>query len=71
MVFFNITRFLRFFCVVLRSTDIVFLGVSAGIFFPIIRLIGSITNKKIIVNIDGVEWRRDKYSKTKKVFKII
>jgi glycosyltransferase involved in cell wall biosynthesis len=42
------------------ADTIVLLGVSAGIFVPFIRLIG---RAKIIVNIDGMEWRRDKWPK--------
>ncbi|MFN0275038.1 MAG: DUF1972 domain-containing protein [Chitinophagales bacterium] len=34
------------------------LGVSGAILFPVLRLF---TNKKLIVNIDGIEWRRDKW----------
>lgn len=36
------------------------LGVSGGLFTPIVRLF---SNKKIIVNIDGLEWRRAKWNK--------
>lgn len=36
------------------------LGVSGGIVLPFIKLF---TNKKIIVNIDGLEWRRPKWGK--------
>ncbi len=35
------------------------LGVSGGLFLPLVRLF---TNKRIIVNIDGLEWRRAKWS---------
>lgn len=35
------------------------LGVSGGVFIPFIRLF---SKKKVIVNIDGLEWRRDKWS---------
>jgi hypothetical protein len=41
---------------------IVVLGVSAGPFFIAMRCIAYIFNKKLIVNVDGVEWRRNKYS---------
>ncbi len=34
------------------------LGVSGGIIIPFVRLF---TNRKIIVNIDGMEWRREKW----------
>jgi len=36
------------------------LGVSGGLFIPFIKFF---TNKKIIVNIDGLEWRRQKWGK--------
>lgn len=39
---------------------IIILGVSAGIFVPFIKIF---TNAKIIVNIDGLEWRRAKWNK--------
>jgi glycosyltransferase involved in cell wall biosynthesis len=41
------------------------LGVSAGIFFPLFKWF---TNKKIIVNIDGLEWRRPKWHWMAKAF---
>jgi len=41
------------------------LGVSGCIFLPVVRLF---SNKKIIVNIDGLEWRRDKWSSWIKKF---
>ena len=44
---------------------LVVLGVSGGIFVPVIKLV---TRKKVIVNIDGLEWRRDKWSKPVKKF---
>ena len=44
---------------------LIILGVSGGIFIPIVRLF---KNKKVIVNIDGLEWRRDKWSKPVKEF---
>jgi len=44
---------------------IIVLGVSAGIFIPLIRLF---TKAKIIVNIDGLEWRRNKWSKNTQRF---
>lgn len=41
------------------------LGVSGGIFVPVIRLF---TRKKVIINIDGLEWRRQKWGKWIKKF---
>jgi glycosyltransferase involved in cell wall biosynthesis len=42
------------------SQVLLVLGVSAGIFFPLIK---KISDKPIIVNIDGLEWRRSKWNK--------
>lgn len=58
---------LAFFAVFLRSTHIVVLGVSGGVWFPLFRLLCSIFNKELLVNIDGVEWRRTKFSRWKRV----
>jgi glycosyltransferase involved in cell wall biosynthesis len=44
---------------------IIVLGVSAGIFIPLLRLF---TRAKIIVNIDGLEWRRNKWNTYAKRF---
>ena len=44
---------------------LIVLGVSGGLIFPFVRLF---TNKKIIVNIDGLEWRRNKWNKWVKKF---
>lgn len=41
------------------------LGVSGALFIPVLKLI---SNKKIIVNIDGQEWKRDKWNKYAKWF---
>lgn len=50
----------------IRFADvIVVLGVSGCIFLPVIKLI---SNKKIIVNIDGLEWRRAKWGRFAKWF---
>ena len=54
-----------------KADVIVVLGVSAGIFFPIFRLLCALGRKKLIVNVDGVEWRRDKFSTAKKIFLLI
>lgn len=44
-----------------RSTDVVLiLGVSGCIILPVVKLF---SNKKIVVNIDGLEHRRDKWGK--------
>ena len=44
---------------------ILILGVSGCIFLPVLRLL---FRKKIIVNIDGLEWQRDKWSRFGKSF---
>lgn len=44
---------------------IVVLGVSGGVFFPFFKLL---CNKKLIVNIDGLEWKRDKWKGFAKFF---
>jgi glycosyltransferase involved in cell wall biosynthesis len=47
---------------VARVADYVLvLGVSGGIFFPIFRLVCALTGGRLLVNIDGVEWRRPKF----------
>ncbi len=44
----------------LRKTDtLLILGVSGCIFLPLIKLV---SNKRIIVNIDGMEWKRAKWN---------
>lgn len=58
--------FVAFFSVIFRSTHVVILGVSGGPWFPIFRLISSLAGKKLIVNVDGVEWKRGKFSGWKK-----
>lgn len=40
------------------SDVLMVLGVSGGILFPFVR---RFTNKKLIVSIDGIEWKRDKW----------
>jgi hypothetical protein len=44
----------------LRSDVMLILGVSGSIFLPFIRLL---YRGKIITNIDGIEWKRDKWNK--------
>ncbi len=50
---------------VLYADILLIFGVSGGLFIPIIRLF---TSKKIIVNIDGCEWKRSKWNKFAKAF---
>jgi glycosyltransferase involved in cell wall biosynthesis len=47
-----------FFAVVWRTDTVVVLGVSGGIWFPLMRLVCNLLRVRLIVNIDGVEWRR-------------
>lgn len=50
----------------IRNYDVLLiLGVSGCLFLPILKLF---TNKKIIVNIDGLEWKRAKWNKYAKTF---
>lgn len=48
-----------------RPKVVVILGVSGCVFLPIYRLLSS---SKIIVNVDGIEWKRDKWSGFAKSF---
>jgi len=50
-----------------KAKNIVVLGVSAGPLFAIMRLLGYFNKNVIITNIDGVEWRRDKFTKWAKL----
>lgn len=51
-----------------RVKVIVVLGVSGGMFFPLFRLMCLVTGKKLIVNVDGIESRRSKFSVFKQRF---
>lgn len=53
---------LAFFFVFWRVNAIVVLGVSGGLFFPLFRLICTLTGKILIVNVDGIESRRQKFT---------
>lgn len=48
-----------------RYDVVVVLGVSGGVFFPLFRLL---CRSRFIVNIDGLEWKRAKWSKPTKLF---
>lgn len=50
---------------IIYSDTLLVLGVSGAIIFPFVKMI---SNKKIIVNIDGLEWKRNKWSKYGKIF---
>ena len=48
-----------------KSNTLLILGVSGCIFLPFLRYF---CNSKIIVNIDGLEWKREKWGPIAKVF---
>ena len=48
-----------------KSDTLLVLGVGGAILFPLIRLF---TNKQIIVSVDGIEWKRDKWNKFAKLY---
>lgn len=57
---------LSMFLSLFKSPDVtVILGVSGCVFLPIYR---KLSNSKIITNIDGLEWKRDKWGKFAKLF---
>lgn len=56
---------LAFLKVYRKSTHIMVLGVSGGLWFPLFQLMCRLGGKRLGVNIDGVEWRRSKFSRTK------
>lgn len=57
-----------FFAILNKCKYIVVLGVSGGIWFPLFKLICVFTRKRLLVNVDGVEWRRDKHGVFRKYF---
>jgi glycosyltransferase involved in cell wall biosynthesis len=58
---------LAFFAVFGRASHIIVLGVSGGMWFPLFRLLCSLTGKHLYVNVDGVEWKRGKFSAGKRL----
>jgi len=57
--------FLTMLHAVMKSADLILvLGVSGGIFFPLFRLFRG----RIILNPDGSEWKRSKFSYIAKLF---
>lgn len=52
-----------FLAVFSKADVIVVLGVSAGPFFLFFRTLCWVSRKQLVVNIDGIEWRRTKFSK--------
>lgn len=49
-----------------KNNTLLVLGVSALIFLPLIRLFWR--NKKFVVHIDGLEWKREKWNRLAKTF---
>jgi glycosyltransferase involved in cell wall biosynthesis len=62
-IFYNILSIIH---AVFYSEVLLILGVSGCLFLPVVKLFSP--NKKIIVNIDGLEWRRAKWNKYAKTF---
>lgn len=58
---------LAFFAVFHSATHIVVLGVSGGLWFPLFRLMCTLGGKRLLVNVDGVEWRRTKFGFAKRL----
>jgi glycosyltransferase involved in cell wall biosynthesis len=44
-----------------RADYVLVLGVSGGLFFPLFRILCTFTRARLLVNVDGVEWRRSKF----------
>ena len=64
-VFHDAFAFMRVFW---RASHIIVLGISGGIWFPLFRLTCDLSGKKLVVNIDGIEWRRGKHTRLKRWF---
>lgn len=60
----DLVAFLR---VYTHCTHIIVLGVSGGPWFPLFLLMCRLGGKRLGVNIDGVEWRRAKFSRNKQL----
>lgn len=52
-------------CVLNRTETVLILGVSGCIFLPLFR---QLSKAKVVTNIDGLEWRRDKWGKSARRF---
>lgn len=50
-----------------KASHVVVLGVSAGLWFPLMRILCALSGKRLIVNVDGIEWRRSKYSYSRRI----
>ena len=61
-IFYDITSMLH---ALFFANTMLILGVSGCVFLPVIRLI---SRKRLIVNIDGIEWKRDKWGRYAKWF---
>jgi hypothetical protein len=57
---------LAFFTVFPRAKNIVSLGTSGAMWFPLFRLLCALTGKQLVVNVDGEEWKRGKFSSLKR-----
>lgn len=53
---------IAFFVVYSKATHIIVLGVSGGPWFPLWRFMCTLAGKRLLVNIDGLEWRRTKFT---------
>jgi len=62
-VFYDVYSLMK--CWVLKPDTVLILGVSGCLFLPFFRLFSS---SKIVTNIDGLEWRRQKWGKSAKIF---
>ncbi|MCR9533328.1 MULTISPECIES: DUF1972 domain-containing protein [Vibrio] len=52
-------------CLIMKPDVVLILGVSGCIFLPIFKLL---SNCRVVTNIDGLEWKRDKWGKWTKHF---
>jgi hypothetical protein len=59
---------LAFLRVVFSHDAVLVLGVSGGMFFPLFRLLALLSGSQVLVNVDGVEWRRTKFQPWKRSF---
>lgn len=58
---------LAFLAVFPRATHIIVLGVSAGPWFPLFRIACDAFGKQLFVNVDGIEWRRVKFGRLRRM----
>ncbi|CAM3993738.1 DUF1972 domain-containing protein [Shewanella aquimarina] len=62
-IFYDVISLIK--CIFKKPDVTLILGVSGCLFLPIYRLLSS---SKVVTNIDGLEWKRDKWSKWAKKF---